>query len=60
MASGMDRRTFLSKLQALPPLESLLSPSFPAWANAEKSLVAVATPLTTFAYSDVQLHTTHR
>jgi DUF1680 family protein len=30
--------------------------SIPAWATADKALVAISTPLTTFAYSDVQLH----
>ena len=30
--------------------------SIPAWANSEKGLTAISTPLTTFAYGDVQLH----
>ena len=55
MASGMDRRTFL-KTTSATAAGVYAARSFPAWANAEKSLVAVATPLTTFAYSDVQLH----
>src|SRR3954471_6866501 len=53
MASGMDRRTFL-KTTSATAAGTYAVRAFPALANAEKSLVAVATPLTTFAYSDVQ------
>ena len=55
MASGMDRRTFL-KTTSATAAGAYAVRAFPAWASAEKSLVAVSTPLTTFAYSDVQLH----
>jgi uncharacterized protein len=53
MASGVDRRTFL-KTTSATAAGAYAVRAFPALANAEKSLVAVATPLTTFAYSDVQ------
>jgi DUF1680 family protein len=53
MACGMDRRTFL-KTTSATAAGAYAVRAFPALANAEKSLVAVATPLTTFAYSDVQ------
>jgi uncharacterized protein len=55
MASGMDRRTFL-KTTSATAAGVYAARAVPAWANAEKSLVTVSTPLTTFAYSDVQLH----
>src|SRR5437588_11058261 len=55
MASGMDRRTFL-KTTSATAAGAYAVRAFPAWANAEKSLLAIATPRTTFAYSDVQLH----
>ena len=55
MASGMDRRTFL-KTTSATAAGIYAARAFPARANAEKSLMAVSTPLTTFAYSDVQLH----
>jgi uncharacterized protein len=51
----MDRRTFL-KTTSATAAGAYAVRAFPPWANAEKSLLAVSTPLTTFAYSDVQLH----
>jgi uncharacterized protein len=55
MASGMDRRSFL-KTTSATAAGIYAARAFPAWAGSEKSLVAVSTPLTTFRYSDVQLH----
>jgi DUF1680 family protein len=54
MASGVNRRTFL-KATSATAAGAYASTIFPAWAAADKSLVAVSTPLTTFAYADVQL-----
>ena len=54
MASGVDRRTFL-KATGATAAGAYAASVLPAWAASEKSLVAVSTPLTTFAYSDVQL-----
>ena len=55
MASGIDRRTFL-KTTSATAAGAYAARAFPAWASSQKSLVAVSTPLTTFAYGDVQLH----
>ncbi len=54
MALGMNRRTFLKATSATAG-GAYVSSVLPAWAAAEKSLVAVTTPLTTFSYADVQL-----
>jgi DUF1680 family protein len=54
MASGINRRTFL-KATSATAAGAYAASVLPAWAAAEKSLVAISTPLTTFAYSDVQL-----
>jgi DUF1680 family protein len=54
MASGVNRRTFL-KATSATAAGAYASTIFPAWVAADKSLVAVSTPLTTFAYADVQL-----
>ena len=54
MASGVNRRTFL-KATSTMAAGTYAASVLPAWAASEKSLVAVSTPLTTFAYSDVQL-----
>ena len=52
----MDRRTFL-KTTSASAAGVYAARAFPlAWAGPEKSLTAIRTPLTTFAYSDVQLH----
>ena len=55
MTSGIDRRTFLKSTGATAA-GLYAARAIPAWANSEKSLVAISTPLTTFAYGDVQLH----
>jgi len=55
MASGLNRRTFL-KATSATAAGAYASSILPAWAASDKSLVAVSTPLTTFAYADVQLH----
>jgi uncharacterized protein len=55
MASGLDRRTFL-KATSATAAGAYASSILPAWAASDKNLVAVSTPLTTFAYADVQLH----
>src|SRR4029077_1173466 len=54
MPSGVDRRTFL-KATSATAAGACAASILPAWAVADKSLVAVSTPLTTFAYADVQL-----
>src|SRR5579864_4668147 len=59
MAPRVNRRTFL-KATSVTAAGAYAASVLPAWAAAEtgpaeKSLVAVSTPLTTFAYSDVQL-----
>jgi uncharacterized protein len=54
MASGINRRTFL-KATSATAAGAYAASVLPAWAASDKSLVAVSTPLTTFAYSDVQL-----
>ena len=55
MASGLDRRTFL-KATSVTAAGACAASILPAWAAPDKSLVAVSTPLATFAYADVQLH----
>src|SRR5580693_8546724 len=54
MAHGLDRRTFL-KATTATAAGTYAASVLPAWAASEKSLMAISTPLTTFAYSDVQL-----
>jgi uncharacterized protein len=54
MPSGVDRRTFLKATSATAASAGAAS-ILPAWAASDKSLVAVSTPLTAFAYADVQL-----
>jgi uncharacterized protein len=54
MASGIDRRTFL-KTSAAGAAGICTARAFPALAESDKSLVAIATPLTAFPYGDVQL-----
>ncbi|PYX71507.1 MAG: hypothetical protein DMG78_15040, partial [Acidobacteria bacterium] len=54
MPSGVDRRTFL-KATSATAAGACVGSILPAWAASDKSLVAVSTPLTTFAYGDVQL-----
>jgi uncharacterized protein len=54
MLSGIDRRTFL-KATSATAAGAYAANILPAWAASDKSLVAVSTPLTTFAYADVQL-----
>jgi DUF1680 family protein len=54
MPSGVDRRTFL-KATSATAAGACAASILPAWAASDKSLVAVSTPLTTFAYGDVQL-----
>jgi len=54
MAAGVDRRTFL-KATGATAAGTYAASVLPAWAASEKSLIAISTPLTTFAYGDVQL-----
>jgi len=54
MPSGVDRRTFL-KATSATAAGACAASILPAWAASDKSLVAVSTPLTTFAYADVRL-----
>src|ERR1700756_3321575 len=54
MASRLSRRTFL-KATSATAAGAYAASVLPMWAASDKSLVAVSTPLTTFAYSDVQL-----
>ncbi len=55
MMLPVSRRTFLKTATATTAATYAACAALPAWATAEKSLVAVKTPLTTFAYSDVEL-----
>ena len=55
MAHKIARRTFLRAATSSAAGMAALR-SFPALAEAGNSLVAVSTPLSTFAYGDVQLH----
>src|SRR5713226_9520836 len=50
MVSRLSRRTFLKAAAA-----TYAARSIPAWAAVDKGSVAVHTPLTTFAYSEVRL-----
>ena len=54
MKLPVSRRTFL-KTATVTTAATYAARTLPAWATAEKSLVAINTPLTTFAYSDVEL-----
>jgi len=54
MTSGIDRRTFL-KTSTASAAGLYAAHVFPRRARADKALVAISTPLTTFAYGDVQL-----
>src|SRR3954447_996630 len=54
MVSGIDRRTFL-KATGATAAGAYAASILPAGAASDKSLVAVSTPLTTFAYGDVHL-----
>jgi uncharacterized protein len=54
MHSGMDRRTFL-KASSFTTAGAYAASVLPAWATSGETLVAISTPLTTFAYADVQL-----
>ena len=55
MVSGINRRTFM-KATSATAAGLYAARAIPAWASGDKSLVAISTPLTTFAYGDVQLH----
>ncbi len=50
----MDRRTFL-KASSFTTAGAYAASVLPAWATSGQTLVAISTPLTTFAYADVQL-----
>ena len=52
---ALDRRTFL-KTTTAGAAGIYAARAFPSMAASEKGVVAVSTPLTTFAYADVQLH----
>src|SRR5258708_2029365 len=54
MVSRLSRRTFL-KAATATTAATYAARSIPAWAAADKGSVAVQTPLTTFAYSEVRL-----
>src|ERR1700724_3188050 len=54
MASGTNRRTFLKVTSAIAA-GTYAAYVLPVSATADKNLLAVSTPLTTFAYGDVQL-----
>src|SRR3954464_9008882 len=54
MESAINRRTFL-KTTSATAASAYATRVIPAWGMSDKSLVAASTPLTTFAYSDVQL-----
>src|SRR5579864_3644834 len=54
MASRLSRRTFL-KATSATAAGAYAASVLPAWAASDKTLVAISTPLTTFAYADVQL-----
>ena len=55
MSPRLSRRTFL-KAATATTATTYAARAIPAWAAFDKSLVAVQTPLTTFAYSDVKLN----
>ena len=54
MTFGIDRRSFL-KTATATAAGAMATRVLPAWADSEKSLVAVSLPLATFSYGDVQL-----
>ncbi|PYX41485.1 MAG: hypothetical protein DMG81_03585 [Acidobacteria bacterium] len=54
MILPVTRRTFL-KTATATTAATYAARTVPAWATAQKSLVAINTPLSTFAYSDVEL-----
>jgi len=54
MKLPVSRRTFL-KTATATTAATCAARTLPAWATAEKSLVAINTTLSTFAYSDVEL-----
>ena len=54
MWAGTNRRDFL-KLTSAAAAGTCAATLLPAWASSDRSLVAVSTPLTTFAYGEVQL-----
>ena len=54
MMLPVSRRTFL-KTATATTAATYAARTVPAWATAQKSLVAINTPLSTFAYSDVEL-----
>src|SRR5947209_16236195 len=54
MKLPVSRRTFL-KTATATTAATYAARTVPAWATAQKSLVAINTPLTSFAYSDVRL-----
>ena len=54
MKLPVSRRTFL-KTATATTAATYAARTVPAWATAQKSLVAINTPLSTFAYSDVEL-----
>lgn len=54
MASFFNRRTFL-KATSASAAGVYAASVLPAWATSDPGLIAISTPLTTFAYSDVQL-----
>jgi DUF1680 family protein len=55
MSPRLSRRTFL-KAATATTAATYAARAIPAWAAVDKGLVAIHTPLTTFAYSDVKLH----
>lgn len=54
MNRPVDRRTFLKAATATTAATYAVR-ALPAWAAANRGAVAINTPLTTFAYSDVEL-----
>src|SRR6266576_979015 len=54
MNRPVDRRTFL-KAATATTAATYAARAMPAWAAATRGVVAINTPLTTFAYSDVEL-----
>ena len=55
MVSGINRRAFM-KATSATAAGLYAARNIPAWANSGKSLTAISTPLTTFAYGDIQLN----
>jgi hypothetical protein len=54
MAKNINRRTFL-KATTAAAAGTCAARALPAWASAQSGSTAIATPLTTFRYSDVEL-----